>query len=160
MPTTIADSQSALKVLRKFRLIYGSMRQHFRRMEEASGLSGSHLWVLQEVQRQPSIGVSALAECLSIHQSTCSQIVDKLVASGHLRKTRNSTDQRRIGLTLGESASDLLAAVPGPVEGLLPQALMQLSPRALDQLDRALSNVIEQLPARNERLGKHPLADL
>ena len=68
--------QLALEVLQQFRVIYGSMRQYFREMEESCGLTGSQMWVLQEVQRSPEIGVSELAARIGIHQSTCSQIVD------------------------------------------------------------------------------------
>lgn len=46
------------QVLKKFRIIYGSVRQHFREVEQACGVSGSQLWLMQEIANTPDIGVS------------------------------------------------------------------------------------------------------
>lgn len=58
----------ALEVLQQFRVIYGTMRQYFRELEESCGLPGSQMWVLQEIERSPEIGVTELACRLGIHQ--------------------------------------------------------------------------------------------
>ena len=44
-----------MAVLQKFRVIYGSMRRHFRDIEDRCGLPASQVWVLQEVQNSPGI---------------------------------------------------------------------------------------------------------
>lgn len=149
-----------MQVLKKFRLIYGSVRQHFREVEQTCGVSGSQLWVLQEVSSRPGIGVSQLAVRLSIHQSTCSQLVEKLAVRGLILKERSREDQRRIGLSLSEAASELLAKAPGPAEGVLPEALVSLSDEALRALDASLAQVIGQLRVRNDKFADNPLADL
>ena len=107
----------SLEVLQQFRVIFGTMRRHFREVEERCGLPGSQMWLLQEVQRCPGIGVSELAICLGIHQSTCSLLVDKLVARRFLKKTRKPSDRRCVGLALDEEAEKVLALLPGPAEG-------------------------------------------
>ena len=81
----------SLQVLKKFRIIFGSVRQHFREVEETCGITGSQLWIMQEVADTPGIGVSDLADNLSIHQSTCSQLVEKLVARKLIDKERSKT---------------------------------------------------------------------
>lgn len=148
------------QVLKKFRLIYGSVRQHFREIEQTCGVSGSQLWVLQEVANAPGVGVSVVAQRLSIHQSTCSQLVEKLVAHGLVVKERSREDQRRVGLSLSQKARDVLAAAPSPAEGVLPRALMSVSDETLRALDTALAEVISQLRIRDEKLADKPLADL
>ncbi|WP_366143242.1 MarR family winged helix-turn-helix transcriptional regulator [Accumulibacter sp.] len=100
LPLSTATPQVPLAVLQQFRVIYGTMRQYFREVEERCGLPGSQMWILQEVQRLPGLGVTDLAALLAIHQSTCSQLVEKLVARGYLIKTRRHEDQRRVGLHL------------------------------------------------------------
>lgn len=95
-----------LDVLQQFRVIYGSMRQYFQELEDSCGLPGAQTWVLQEVVRNPEIGITELAGRLGIHQSTCSIIVEKLTSKGYLIKQKMSQDQRRIGLRLTPQESN------------------------------------------------------
>ncbi len=154
------NNQLSLHVLKKFRIIYGSVRQHFREIEKTCGISGSQLWILQEIAKKPDIGISELAERLSIHQSTCSQLVEKLVIRKLIDKERSKEDQRRVWLRLTEGAAQILKQAPGPAEGILPEALQALPEPALLALDHALVEVIGQLRIRDDKLAERPLADL
>jgi DNA-binding MarR family transcriptional regulator len=153
-------NQLSLQVLKKFRVIYGSVRQHFREVEQTCGVTGSQLWILQEVANTPGIGISELADRLSIHQSTGSQLVEKLVSRSLINKERSKEDQRRVGLRVTEEASRLLKNAPGPAEGMLPEALQALPESALLALDSSLMGVIGQLRIRDDRLADRPLSDL
>lgn len=150
----------SLQVLKKFRIIYGSVRQHFREIEQTCGVTGSQLWIMQEIATTSGIGISLLAERLSIHQSTCSQLVEKLVARKLIIKERSKEDQRRVGLRLTEEASRLVKNAPGPAEGLLPEALSALPAESINALNLSLEKVIEQLMSKDEKLAEHPLSDL
>ena len=149
-----------LDVLKQFRLIYGSVRHHFRQVEQTCGVSGSQLWMLHELQSAPGIGVSDLAHRLSIHQTTCSQLVEKLVARGYLEKTRSEEDQRRVGLRITRSATKVLKDAPGPAEGLLPEALLRLSDTTLQSLTTQLGKLIDGLQLQDEQAADKPLSDL
>lgn len=153
-------NQLSLQVLKKFRIIYGSIRQQFREIEHACGVTGSQLWILQEVNKAPGIGISELATRLSIHQSTGSQLVEKLVARGFITKERSREDQRRVGLQVTEVASELLKSAPGPAEGILPAALQALPESALLALDKSLIGVIGQLRIHDDKFADKPLSDL
>jgi MarR family transcriptional regulator, organic hydroperoxide resistance regulator len=155
-----SKNQLSLQVLKKFRIIYGSVRQQFRDVEQTCGVTGSQLWILQEVAKTPDIGVSKLAERLSIHQSTCSQLVEKLVSRSLIVKERSKEDQRRVGLCLSDEASMILKNAPGPAEGILPEALQALPEAALLALDKSLIEVIDQLRSKDDKLADRPLADL
>lgn len=150
----------ALDVLKQFRLIYGSVREHFRDVEKTCGISGSQLWIIREIQDAPGIGVSALAEKLAIHQSTCSQLLESLVTRGYIIKARLADDQRRVGLTLTKAAKKALTNAPGPAEGVLPEALSGLSSQSLATLSAHLDKLIAELRLRDERYSNQPLADL
>jgi len=156
----VRHEQLAVEVLRQFRLIYGSVRQHFRDVEETCGISGSQLWIVREIQDLPGIGVSALAVKLSIHQSTCSQLVEALVARGYVTKARYAYDQRRVGLNLTKAALKALENTPGPAEGVLPKALSGLSNPSLTVLSSHLDKLIAELRLRDKRYATKPLADL
>jgi len=149
-----------LQVLRQFRLIYGSVKQHFRDVEKICGISGSQLWILRDITSSPGTGVSRVAERLSIHQSTCSLLVEKLVSAGLVTKTRSTKDQRRVGLEITRTGSRLLKISPGPAEGMLPEALRQLPDAALSTLQVNLDQLIRHLTTRDETDAAKPLADL
>jgi len=149
-----------MAVLQKFRVIYGSMRRHFREIEELCHLPASQMWILQEVQNSPDIGVTELAECIGVHQSTCSQLVEKLVARGCLAKNRLPHDHRRVGLRLLPEGTKAIEALPGPAEGVLPAALASLPEVVLKTLDINLSELIRYLPRRSDSFAHVPLADM
>ena len=155
-----SNDELSLQVLKKFRVIYGSMRQHFREIERACGISGSQLWLLQEIVNTPGIGVSELAERLSIHQSTCSLLVEKLALRELIIKNRSSMDQRRVGLHPSEQAFALIKCVPGPAEGLLPGALLTLPTDTINTLNMALEVVIQQMRISDNKLADKPLSDM
>ena len=150
----------ALEVLQQFRVIYGTMRQYFRELEECCGLPGSQMWVLQEVERTPEIGITELAGRLGIHQSTCSQLVEKLVVKNCLIKKRQSMDQRRVGLCLAAEGRKAVAALPGPAEGALPEALAAIPDVALKTLNINLAELIGHLPGKDEAFATVPLAEM
>jgi DNA-binding MarR family transcriptional regulator len=147
-------------VLKSFRVIYGSVRQHFRQVQEVCGLSGSQLWILHEVLRADGIGVSELAEKLSIHQSTCSQLVEKLVRRGALKKVRGADDQRRVLLSVTASGKQIVARSPGPAEGVLPEAIAELSRTELARLHSGLQKIIAALDIKDEAAAERPMAEL
>jgi len=71
-------NQLTLDILKRFRLIYGSVRHHFRQVEAGCNVSGSQLWLPHELQLAPGIGISELANRLSIRQTTPSQLIEKM----------------------------------------------------------------------------------
>ena len=158
-PATV-QPELVMDVLQQFRLIFGAMRQHFREVEERCGLSGSQMWVLQEVKRRPGIGVTELAGLLGIHQSTCSLLVEKLVAHGCIKRRSMHKDRRRIGLCLAERGEDAIAALPGPAEGILPAALSSTPEVVLKTLSINLSELIRHIPGKDEAYARMPLADM
>lgn len=136
------------------------MRHHFRQIEATCNISGSQLWMLNELQKAPGIGVSDLAHRLSIHQTTCSQLIEKLVARGYVAKTRLVGDRRRVVLKITKTAASVLKEAPGPAEGLIPEALMGLSQASLESLMANLNELIEGLQLRDHQSADRPLADL
>ena len=149
-----------MSVLQQFRIIYGSMRQYFRDVEERCGLPGSQAWILQEVARTPEIGVTELAKRMGIHQSTCSNLVEKLVSQGFLLKQKCSTDQRRVGLCMTQEGHAIMDRLPGPAEGALPQALASIPMVSLKTLEINLAELLQFMPGRNDGFASTPLAEM
>jgi len=156
----IMQNSLAKEALKQFRIIFGTVRQHFREIEASCGISGSQLWLLHEIATHPELGVSRLAENLAIHQSTCSLLVEKLVKKHLVEKQRLSQDQRKVGLIVTEAGHAVLSKAPKPVDGILPQVLATLDTEALQSLNVSLKMVIGKLDAQSNTLGNQPLADL
>jgi MarR family transcriptional regulator, organic hydroperoxide resistance regulator len=150
----------AKEALKQFRVIFGAVRQHFREIESTCGISGSQLWLLHEIASHPELGVSRLAENLSIHQSTCSLLVEKLVKKQLVEKQRLTEDQRKVGLLVTAAGHAVLAKAPQPVDGILPQVLATMEIQALQNLNTSLDLVVAKLDDKGGDLAHHPFSDI
>ncbi len=158
MPTTTAPTPPA-QVLRRFRVIFNAVRSHFQQVERQVGLGGAMVWALHEIERHDGIGVTALAKCMDIHQSTASNLVRALVRQELVSTEKSAQDRRNTLLRLTPAGRTKLQQVPGPFEGVLPVALSQLPPQTLAQLDAHLAVLIKLLGADESAAGT-PLANL
>jgi DNA-binding MarR family transcriptional regulator len=134
-----------MDVLRQFRSVLNATRQYFQQVEEVRHISGAQLWALAVVVRQPGLRVSDLARSMGIHQSTASNLIDRLVESEMLRKTRSEQDQRVVHLTPTPEGLALIGRAPQPLEGRLPEALRQMAPEDLASLHVLLGKLLSIL---------------
>lgn len=161
-PGQTGDSRAALalEVLGEFRLIFKSARKHFKSVQDSAGVSGAQLWVLSEVARTPGMRVSDLAAKMSIHQSTASNLIERLESESLLLRTRDKDDQRVVRLRLTPAAEKIVAKAPGPPEGILPDALKRLSRNELIELKSHLHKVTGLLRIRDAKGKKTPLSEI
>ena len=132
-------------------MIFGAIRQHFREVEKACGVSGAQVWVLATLAESPGLRVTELAESLSIHASTASNLLDKIEKNGLIRRERGTQDQRVVRLYLTETGQAALAAAPKPFTGVLPHALNQLPPETLARLSHDLDTLIGFMDLTNSK---------
>ena len=97
---------------------------------------------------------------MGVHQSTCSLIVEKLVLAGRLEKGRCGTDRRRVGLLLTGQGAQILARLPGPAEGILPEALSTIPEVVLKTLNINLAELIRTLSDTDDSFRQMPLAEM
>jgi len=149
-----------MDVLGQFRLIFRSAKIHFQWVQERSGVSGSQLWVLAEVQRRPGIRVTELAHAMAVHQSTASNLVEGLHRRGLLQRKRSIEDQRVVNLSLTEAGRQTVGRAPKPLEGVLPDALYTLDPNDLAELKKYLGRLADVMKV-HDRAGKRiPLSEI
>lgn len=146
-------------MLRRFRVVFSSIRSHFQQVEKKVGLGGAQVWALSAIRDDPGIGLGELAKRMDIHQSTASNLVKSLLHKELILLEKDSQDKRHVHLHATPKALDLLKAVPGPFEGLLPVALARLTPATRQRLDHDLSELIDLMHA-DEDAGQRPLAQL
>lgn len=162
MPGTASSralAATSAQVLRRFRVVFNAVRAHFQQVEKKVGLGGAQVWALSAIRDQPGIGMGELARCMDVHQSTASNLVKGLLQKELILVEKDAQDKRHVHLQATPKALTLLAAVPGPFEGVLPVALTQLSPATLSRLDNDLGELIVLIKA-DEKAGQVPLAQL
>ncbi len=155
-----SSTRAATEALRQFRVIFGAVRQHFQAVEKACGVSGAQIWAMAALQHRPGMKVSELAQALSIHASTASNLLDKIEKAGLIRRERNSTDQRVVRLYLTEAGEKALQKAPQPLTGILTHALGQLPDAALERLNQDLATLIGHMGATDTRDAQKPLSEL
>ncbi|WP_294637716.1 MarR family winged helix-turn-helix transcriptional regulator [uncultured Aquabacterium sp.] len=129
-------------VLRQFRVVFNAVKSHFQHIERQAGVGGAQLWALSVVAAHPGIGVGELAQKMDIHQSTTSNLVRALSLRGLLVSRRDEVDRRAVHLEVSVEGLALLARVPGPTAGVLPDALARLDDATLARLHDDLTTLI------------------
>lgn len=148
------------EVLTLFRQIVATAKRHFQSVQKQCGISGAQLWALSHIHTEPGIKVGDLSRRMSVHQSTASNLLDRLERRGLVRRERTRQDQRVVTLFCTTAGQDLLKHAPGPMQGVLPDAVQRLSPRELAATHRALSVLARHVKSIDRRAGKLPLSDL
>jgi DNA-binding MarR family transcriptional regulator len=143
----ITKSDSAVKVLRRFRAVFNAVRSHFRTVEKRAGVSGAQVWALSQVAANPGMGVGQLARAMDIHQSTASNLVRDLLQGGLVVSERGDADRRAVHLHATARGLKVLAKAPTPFTGVLPAALGQLDGPTLERLDQDLEKLLRVLRA-------------
>jgi len=145
IPAESAELAPETRVLRQFRIVFNSIKSHFRQVERDAGLGGAQLWALSVIAQAPGIGVTELARALDIHQSTASNLVRTLASRGLITSAREGQDRRGVALRALPAADAVLQRAPQPFVGVLPDALASLDAQTLERLEADLAALIRVL---------------
>jgi MarR family transcriptional regulator, organic hydroperoxide resistance regulator len=151
-PLSVEDTTRS--IIRQLRMVIRAMQGHSRRVERACGLSAAQLWALWELERFPGLKVGELAQRMSVHVSTASNLLDKLEQAGLVARQRRECDQRVVRLYLTEAGHQRLQQAPAAPQGELNRALQAMAPDRLCLLETALQDLVRQMS------GTEPLAGL
>ena len=155
---TVYDSKAmALEALKQFRIIFKSANRHFHEIEKLVGIGGASLWALSEIKEAENLTVSNLAKAMSIHQSTASNLIDKLEVDGYITRVRSTNDKRVVYIAITDSGSQALSKAPLPHKGILPDALMRLDSKTLIELNGHLTTLISGMERMHASGAFEPL---
>ncbi len=141
----------------QLRVVFRSVQAHSKTVEHQCGLSSAKLWMMWELFAHPGMKVSELAKALTIHPSTCSNMLDQLENKSLIRRERSKHDQRAVHLHLTEEGTQLLASAPRPAQGKLPEALKKLSDEHQYYLVDGLNKLIEAMSVEDTKAGMVPI---
>ncbi len=145
------------EITRHLRVLFRTIQAHAKQIRTTCGLSGAKLWMLHEIDKDPGLKVSDLAEALTIHPSTCSNMLDKLEEQELISRKRCSKDQRTVQLYVTEAGKQLLDLAPRPAQGELSRALQTLPDQHLIELERSLGGLIQALDTTDEDAALLPI---
>jgi DNA-binding MarR family transcriptional regulator len=140
---------ASLEVLKQLRAIFSMTRQPLALQRESScRISGAQLWALAIIARQPGLHMSALARAMAVHQTTASNLVERLSAQKMVEKRRQEGDRRIVCLYLSPAGLECINRLSSPAKGILPEALAKLPPQKLSELQNILTELLGILHTR------------
>ena len=145
------------EVLKHFREIFIQAKSELKDNVKKTGLSGAQLWIMQQVYNFNGISNAELAKNLTIHVSTCSLLVNKLIKKNLIEKTRDPKDERKIVLTLSPKGKQLMAKAPKSPEGAIPSTLKKLNIEELEELNTVLTKFAKKMKVYNKIYKDIPL---
>ena len=146
-----------LDVLQQLRVLVRLAGNHSAQIERSTGISGAQLWALDEVARADGLRVGELARRLRVHQTTASNLLNRLEAAGLVRKGRSPDDQRIVHIHLSAAGRRALRGVAVPARGLLPNVLDGMTPAQLRKVHAGLAVLVDCMGGFDPALAAKPL---
>ncbi|WP_455209606.1 MarR family winged helix-turn-helix transcriptional regulator [Kaarinaea lacus] len=157
-PTNVSQNKrdmAAQEIMQKLRVVIRFTQAHSRWVEKQCGVSSAQLWAMWELFSSPGLKVSELSKALSIHQSTTSNMLDKLEEKNLIRRERSGPDQRVVRLFLTRPGVTLIENAPKPVQGAVTEALEQLSESELRKLQQGLQALVTSMATDAEPAAEY-----
>jgi DNA-binding MarR family transcriptional regulator len=156
-PTGPENDQTHVGALQTLRIVIRAAQRHSAWIEKQCGVAGAQLWIMQELFETPNLRVGEIADRLSIHQTTASNLLDALCKQGYVVKTRSQEDQRIVQLALTGQGQDVLQKAPKPARGLLPEALRKLDQDQILALNTSLQALLDVIEKVDDAYSLQPL---
>ena len=144
MPPDQQDLQALFRELSR-RLVSSHLRPLWQRARER-GLSMSQLFALRYIHHAPEANVSDLARALGVTSAATSQLLQRLVAQGYVRREENPLDRRNKRLRLTPSGERLLRDISLQQDSDLEIALSRLTPEETQHVLRAVEILLAKFP--------------
>ena len=114
-------------------------------LAQKEGLSITELVVLRKAHKAGTWRVTALAEELSVHPSTLTGVLDRLVEGGWLERDRDPDDRRAVVVKGTEKLDDLMRSLLHASSRILERALKTLPHVTRERLAGDLASVLQCL---------------
>jgi DNA-binding MarR family transcriptional regulator len=141
----VDQSSLAVEVLGKFRRVNRAAR--LPRINQHLIVAAAPLSALRHIKGHPGIKVTDLAKTMALHQSTVSNLIDKLLAKRLVRRQRDSADARIAHLSVTIAGERVLTNARFCERSVLLETLERLPSEALSQLNHALENLLRRIPS-------------
>jgi len=137
----------AMELLGKFRRVARGASVLIGPTNHSAIVGGAQLWALCEIQAHPGIKVSDLATTMALHQSTVSNLLDKLLSKRLVRRQRDTVDARVVHLSVTAAGAREIGRPRFSKRSVLLESLERLPSSKFEQLDRDLENLLRRMRA-------------
>ncbi len=148
-----------LATLKMFRMTLDAVRRHSEWIETRHGISAVELWALWELSQSPGLRAVDLAKAMAMPRASLESLLQGLVQRGLVKQNADTESATPTYITSfdGQRIAD---ASPQFGQGVLKAAMGNLPDASLIKLVEAMSDLVQQLPFREERAALQPMADL
>lgn len=146
------------KALRLFRQLVGAIRAHYGHVERTTGAAAAEIQLLDAIVRHDGASIGRIADALSLHKSTVSNLVGQLVDKGLATRNHAPDNQRSVVVRATVSGRALIRRAPRPASGLLQGLLAKLTPEELVRVEDSLELLVGKLPPETRAYGGESLA--
>jgi len=144
------EDEIAHEVLRAIRRIVRRISEHSKHLSREVGLTLPQLMCLKAIgeleERGEEITVAQVGKQVQLSPATTSRILDRLVRSELITRTRQEKDRRKVCLALTAAGVERYQTLPTPLQERFIERLLDLEPQErLDLLDalRRISELME-----------------
>ena len=142
-------------ILISLRRILRAIAIHSRQIATKHALTVPQLLVLREIDRERDIKMGPLADRVNLSRATLSNIIDRLVRRGLVRRRRDARDRRIVHVRLTGEGMTILAQAPPLLQEHFIEELSKLDDDRLAGIRSALDLVVTMMDA--ERLDASPV---
>lgn len=145
--------------LKMMRVLLHAVQRHAGWVRARHGIDPTELWALWELARAPGLRAVDLARNLAIHRQRAEALLRQLAQRGLVR-VEAGPDRPSPLHFLTAAGQGIADAALEYGQGVMLSAMERLSDPALEQVVRALRDLVEQVPLRDDQAALSPLADL
>ncbi len=155
-PARPARKAEVAAVLRAIRDLNTSMQQHSDATSRHLGMTLTEVRTLNLVSRRGAVTPTELGAHLRVTSGGVTGIIDRLESSGHLRRTEDPHDRRKVRVEVTESAREVARRSLGDLNDSLAEMLSGRSDQELELLRQLLVDIEARISAHTRSLDSAP----
>jgi DNA-binding MarR family transcriptional regulator len=138
-----APTTDAARVGRQLRQIAALSRRFENQLSEALEVNRTDLRAMEHLMREGPLSPGALATRLELTSAAGTQVVDRLVAAGHVRRDRAADDRRQVIVSPVDASVERARGEVEPMAVGVGAIVRGLSARDVQVVEDFLDGVIE-----------------
>ena len=142
-------SEFVREIINNLRRVFQVVNEQSKKVEHETGLTGPQLWAIKIIAQEAPIMVSEIARRMYLHPATVVGILDRLEKQGLVVRIRSSEDRRVVKVELTGQGQALVKKSPEVAQGFLVAGLERLGSAKLNNIARALDQMVGILGAQN-----------